>query len=93
MQLELNGTEISVDDSHIAWPSDIDHQFSDVVPINFNTNPALRGGGTLNGTLKVSHHHKVFTLAGLHGCQEQQAFVIQESAAVAARQEGSNGTA
>jgi hypothetical protein len=76
-QLELNGTEMSVDDSRIAWPSDINYKFVDAVPTNFNTEPALRGGGTLNGTLKVSQHHKVLPLAGLHRCLEQQACVVK----------------
>ena len=52
VQLLLNGA--TLDDQHIAWESDIDHQFGDVAPTNFNTISSLRGGGTLNGTLKVS---------------------------------------
>ena len=76
-QLELNGTQMSLDESHIAWPSDINYKFGDVVPTNFNPEPALRGGGTLNGTLKVSQHHDVFPIAGLHRCLEQQACVVK----------------
>ncbi|CAL5228017.1 g11079 [Coccomyxa viridis] len=52
-QLLLNGA--TLDDQHIAWESDIDHQFGDVAPTNFNTISSLRGGGTLNGTLKDEH--------------------------------------
>ena len=51
-QLMLDGAML--DDKHIAWASDIDHQFGDVAPTNFNTVPSLRGGGSLNGTLQVS---------------------------------------
>ena len=53
----LNGAVLSVDDSHIAWPSDIDYKFANNAPTNFNTDPPLRGGGTLNDTLKVSFKH------------------------------------
>jgi len=49
----LNGVMLSVDDSHIAWPSDINHKFANEATTNFNTVPAFRGGGTLNGTLKA----------------------------------------
>ena len=52
MQLMLDGAML--DDQHIAWASDIKHQFGDVTPTNFNTVPSLRGGGGLNGTLQVS---------------------------------------
>ena len=50
----LNGAVLGVDDSHIAWPSDINYKFANTVPTNFNTDPPLRGGGTLNNTLKVN---------------------------------------
>ena len=49
----LDGAALSVDNSHIAWPSDINYKFANAAPTNFNTDPPLRGGGTLNGTLKV----------------------------------------
>ncbi|CAK0771626.1 hypothetical protein CVIRNUC_003879 [Coccomyxa viridis] len=51
----LDGAALSVDNSHIAWPSDINYKFANAAPTNFNTDPPLRGGGTLNGTLKDEH--------------------------------------
>ena len=57
VQPMLNGAALSVDDSHIAWPSDINYKFANTAPTNFNTDPPLRGGGTLSGTLKVSFGH------------------------------------
>ena len=67
MQPILNGATLSVDDSHIAWPSDINYKFASTAPTNFNTDPPLRGGGTLNGTLKVSSKH----LLGWRRAQKQ----------------------
>ena len=52
MQLVPNASML--DDQHIAWASDIEHQFGGVAPTNFNDDPSFRGGGTLNGTLRVS---------------------------------------
>lgn len=57
VQPMLNGAVLTVDDSHIAWPSDIDYKFANNAPTNFNTDPPLRGGGTLNDTLKVISKH------------------------------------
>ncbi len=53
LQVSLNGEEVSIDDSNIAWKTDVDDMFADVPTTNFNTVPALRGGATINGTLQV----------------------------------------
>ncbi len=81
MQLALNGTVVSVDDSHIAWLSDINSQFGDVVATNFNTESALRGGGMLNGTLKVSKIYKAFAVDSLQVLRDVQSnkYVIPRS--------------
>jgi hypothetical protein len=49
----MDGEGLTVDDSNIAWKTDVDKMFAAVLATFFNTLPQLRGGGTINGTLKV----------------------------------------
>lgn len=42
------GSNITVDETNISWKSDRDVKFGTQLPENFNTVPALQGGGTLD---------------------------------------------
>lgn len=53
--------ELPIDSSAIAWSSDRKHLYGDVVSENFNTVPALRGGGALDDTpLNQAQHWMVW---------------------------------
>mmetsp|Transcript_1903 Transcript_1903/g.2107 ORF Transcript_1903/g.2107 Transcript_1903/m.2107 type:complete len:346 (+) Transcript_1903:122-1159(+) len=51
---------LEVNDKGIAWPSDVNEKFGDYQPTNFNTDPALRGGGTIDGSVKEDEHFIVW---------------------------------
>jgi hypothetical protein len=58
----VSGVEqpVAVDETGIAWPSDVAYKFGDVTPANHNDDVATRGGGQINGTLKQDEHFIVW---------------------------------
>ena len=49
-----DGAAVTINGSNIAWDSDRNTKFGNVLPQNFNTDPDLRGGGTLPPNQPVS---------------------------------------
>lgn len=52
--------ELDVRQKGIAWRSDLDHKFAAYEPQNFNTIPALRGGGSIDGLVREDEHFVVW---------------------------------
>lgn len=51
---------LPVNERGIAWPSDLKHKFADKPPRHHNDDPATRGGGAVNGTLREDEHFVVW---------------------------------
>eukprot|EP00850_Spirogloea_muscicola_P020849 SM000228S07389 [mRNA] locus=s228:118459:121028:- [translate_table: standard] len=51
----IGGRNLTIDERYISWKSDRDDKFSSDKPQNFNTIPALRGGGTLAPDVPLDH--------------------------------------
>lgn len=49
-----------INDKGIAWKTDRNKKFGDVLPQNFNLNPNTRGGFTLNGPVNQDEHFMVW---------------------------------
>lgn len=62
--LSLNGQSVAIDDTNIAWSGDRDHLYGDVLPINYNTEPAYRGGNTTVLPLNQNEHWMVWQRPG-----------------------------
>jgi hypothetical protein len=62
--LSLDGQRLAIDDTNIAWSADRDHLYGDVMPINYNTDPALRGGNTTTVPLNQNEHWMVWLRPG-----------------------------
>lgn len=52
-QVSLNGAAVALDDSNIAWKTDINKRFPSANASYFNTVPELRGGNSISGSIKV----------------------------------------
>ena len=52
-QVSLNGAAVALDDSNIAWKTDINKRFPSANASHFNTVPELRGGNSISGSIKV----------------------------------------
>ncbi|KAL4549248.1 hypothetical protein Ndes2526B_g04279 [Nannochloris sp. 'desiccata'] len=62
--LALNGQGLAIDDTNIAWSGDKDHLYGDVLPINYNIEPAYRGGNTSTVPLNQNEHWMVWQRPG-----------------------------
>ena len=51
---------LPVNERGIAWPSDLEHKFADKPPRFHNDDPATRGGGAVDGTLRTDEHFVVW---------------------------------
>ena len=49
----MDGAAVAINDSHIAWKTDINKRFPSAPASHFNTVPALRGGNAISGPIKV----------------------------------------
>jgi len=58
--LELDGSELFVNETDMAWESDVDFKFAKYVPENFNDNADMRGGGTIDGQVQLDEHFIVW---------------------------------
>jgi hypothetical protein len=56
----VDGAPVAVNEKGIAWTSDVEHKFGAYSPVNFNTDPATRGGGVIEGTVKEDEHFIVW---------------------------------
>ena len=68
----------STQESSIAWPSDVDHLYGNFTAVNYNDDPATRGGGTTLRTLQESQHW-IVSLPGAGGlaCVRRGARLLQ----------------
>lgn len=60
MQLTRNSKPLPIEETGIAWKADKEKKFASVMSTNFNTDPALRGGGTITGPLDEDEHYIVW---------------------------------
>ena len=56
----MGNASVPVNESGIAWGPDMAHRYGNVAPQNFNSDPALRGGGTLAAPLNQDEHFAVW---------------------------------
>ncbi|KAK9906827.1 hypothetical protein WJX75_008713 [Coccomyxa subellipsoidea] len=59
-QVSLNGAAVALDDSNIAWKTDINKRFPSANASHFNTVPELRGGNSISGSIKGDEHFMVW---------------------------------
>ena len=57
---ETSSSPLPVNERGIAWPSDLKHKFADKAPRFHNDDPATRGGGVVDGTLRGDEHFVVW---------------------------------
>mmetsp|Transcript_519 Transcript_519/g.887 ORF Transcript_519/g.887 Transcript_519/m.887 type:complete len:365 (-) Transcript_519:72-1166(-) len=57
---EANETLVPIVSRGIAWDSDRERKFGDHVAENFNTDPALRGGATIDGPIQADERFLVW---------------------------------
>lgn len=58
--MTAGGTALDVNENRISWSQDRDHKYADILPSNYQTVPALRGGAEMNTTLNRDEHFVVW---------------------------------
>lgn len=60
IKVTIEGAAVAIDESGISWYQDRDHKYADILPSNFQTVSALRGGAAMNTTLNRDEHFIVW---------------------------------
>jgi len=58
--VQIDGVEQIVNETGIAWDSDVDYKFAKFTTENFNDDPDTRGGGEIVGKVKKDEHFIVW---------------------------------
>lgn len=56
----LDGVEVQMEETGIAWKTDIDYKFANYTPVNFNLEGSNIGGGRIKGNVSEDEHFIVW---------------------------------